>query len=413
MKSTEKIIALTGGTLINGTGEKPRKDATVQVKGNVISEVGRGIDLPQGTDIIDVSGMTLLPGLIDAHVHLCANGDPSMLSMIQHPLGLIQLMAARNALNTLEAGFTTVRDMGAVMGFAISLKRAIGMGIARGPHIVTSGKIISQTGGHADFHLPSGISFGHMSRIADGPDEVRKAAREQIRDGADWLKICSSGGVMSPTDPVDTRQFTVEEIRAVVEEAAAVDKSVASHAHGTTGIRNAVIAGVRTIEHGTIMDEEVTALMSEKGVFHIPTLAASHNIIAHGRESSIPEYAMAKAEQIAEHPARSMMLSHRGGVKVAAGTDAGTPFNRHGENAKELELMVEAGFKPMEALMAATKIGAEAVGLGEVTGTIQRGKWADILVVDGDPLRDIKVLQDRSKISLVMKSGVIEVRRGL
>ena len=413
MSRDRKIKAITGATLIDGTGADPVKGATVLIEGDTILDVGRGLDIPDGAEVIDASGMTVMPGLIDAHVHLCANGDPSIFSMLQYPLGLIQLMAARNALNTLEAGFTTVRDMGAPMGFAISLKRAIMMGIARGPRIVTSGRIISQTGGHADFHLPIGISFGEMSRIADGPDEVRKAAREQLRDGADWVKICSSGGVMSPSDPVDTRQFTIDEIRAAVEEAAAVGKAVASHAHGTTGIRNAVVAGVRTIEHGTIMDEEVVALMAEKGVFHVPTLVASWSILKHGREGGIPEYAVAKAEQLADYPARSMMLSHRAGVKVAMGTDSGTPFNMHGNNAKELELMVEAGLKPMEALTAATKVGAEAVGLGGRTGILQKGRWADLIVVDGDPLGDITVLQDRSRIKLVMKAGVVEVNRGI
>jgi imidazolonepropionase-like amidohydrolase len=413
MDSKKRIKAIIGATLLDGTGAKPLEDATILVEGGIIQDVGRGINMPEGAEVVDASGMMVMPGLIDAHVHLCLEGGPNILAILQYPPGLLQLMAARNALNTLEAGYTTVRDMGAPMGFAISLKRAIGMGIARGPRIVTSGRVISQTGGHADFHLPSGINFDLMSRIADGPDEVRKAAREQLRDGADWVKICSSGGVMSPTDPVDTRQFTVDEIRAAVEEANAVGKNVAAHAHGTTGIRNAVMAGVKTIEHGTIMDDEVVSLMAEKGVFHIPTLVASWGILKHGREAGIPDYAVAKAEQLATYPGRSMMLSHGAGVKVAAGTDAGTPFNRHGENAKELELMVEAGFKPMEAIRATTKVGAEAVGLGRVTGTLQKGKWADVIVVDGDPLKDIKVLQDRSLIRLVMKGGAMEVRRGL
>lgn len=413
MVSGGQLKAITGAALIDGTGADPVRNATVLVEGDVIRDVGRGIDVPDEAEVFDASGMVVMPGLVDAHVHLCANGDPSIFSMLRYRLGMIQLMAARNALNTLEAGYTTVRDMGAPMGFAISLRRAIEMGVARGPRIMASGRIISQTGGHADFHLPIGLSFGEMSRIADGPDEVRKAAREQLREGADWVKICSSGGVMSPTDPVDTRQFTIDEIRAAVEEAAALGKAVASHAHGTNGIRNAVVAGARTIEHGTIMDEEVAALMAEKGVFHIPTLAATYNILKHGREGGIPEYAVEKAEQLADHPARSMMLSHRVGVKVAAGTDSGSPFNMHGDNAKELELMVEAGLGPMEAILAATKIGAEAAGLGDRTGTIERGRWADLIVVDGDPLGDIRVLQDRQRIRLVMKAGVVEVNRGL
>lgn len=413
MVGRKQLRAITGAVLIDGTGADPVMDATVLAEGNAILDVGRGIDVPEGSEVLEAQGKVMMPGLIDAHVHLCASGEPSIFSMLQHPRGLIQLMAARNAENTLEAGYTTVRDMGALSGFAISLRRAIEMGVARGPRIMACGRIISQTGGHADFHLPIGLSFDDMSRIADGSDDVRKAAREQLRDGADWVKICSSGGVMSPTDPVDTRQFTVEEINAAVEEAAAVGKAVASHAHGTTGIRNAVEAGVRTIEHGTIMDKEVVALMTRKGAFHIPTLTASRKILDHGREGGIPDYAVEKAEQLADHPYRSMMLSHRAGVKVASGTDAGSPFNMHGENAKELELMVEAGFTAMEAITAATKNGAEAIGLGDKTGTIEKGRLADLIVVDGDPLEDIKVLQDLKRIKLVMKDGEVEINRGL
>ena len=409
----KQLRAFTGAVLIEGTGADPVMDATVVVEGNAILDVGRGIEVPKGAQVFEAQGKVVMPGLIDAHVHLCASGEPSIFSMLQHPRGLIQLMAARNAEKTLEAGYTTVRDMGALSGFAISLRRAIEMGIARGPRIMASGRIISQTGGHADFHLPIGLSFDDMSRIADGSDEVRKAAREQLREGADWVKICSSGGVMSPTDPVDTRQYTVEEINAAVEEAAAVGKAVASHAHGTTGIRNAVEAGVRTIEHGTIMDKEVVALMAEKGAFHVPTLTASRKILDHGRERGIPDYAVEKAEQLADHPVRSMMISQRAGVKVASGTDAGSPFNIHGENATELELMVEAGLSPMEAITAATMTGAGAVGLGDKTGTIEKGKLADLIVVEGDPLRDIRVLQDLKRIKLVMKAGVVEIDRGL
>jgi len=317
LTSKRQLKAITGAYLIDGTGADPVRDAAVLIEGDVIRDAGRGIDVPDGAEILDASGMTVMPGLVDAHVHLCLNGEPSIFSMLQHTPGLIQLMAARNALSTLEAGYTTVRDMGAPMGFAISLKRAIEMGVARGPRIMASGRIISQTGGHADFHLPIGLSFGEMSRIADGPDEVRKAAREQLKEGADWVKVCSSGGVMSPSDPVDTSQFTIHELRAAVEEAAAVGRAVASHAHGTTGIRNAVEAGVRTIEHGTIMDDEVAALMAERGAFHVPTLVATRSILEHGREGGIPKYAVEKAEQLADHPARSISryLSKRMGPK--------------------------------------------------------------------------------------------------
>jgi len=403
----------TGATLIDGTGAKPIEDASIIVEGNRIKEVGKALDAPRDAEVIDVAGRTLMPGLIDSHVHLCSNGDPDILRMIQYPMGMLQLFGYRNALNELEAGFTTVRDMGAPHGFALSLRQAVATGVVRGPRIVAAGKVISMTGGHADFHLASGLSYEGMSRIADGVADCRKAAREQLRDGADFVKICSSGGVMSPTDPVDTPQFTPEEIEAMVYEAACVGRTVASHAHGATGIKNAVLAGVKTIEHGSLVDDEAVKLMAQRGCFHVPTLVAGWNIVQHGKEAGIPAYAVDKAEEIAYEVRKNAMRSHRGGVRVAMGTDAGTPFNRHGGNAQEITHLVEAGFTPMEAIVAATKTGSECIGLEKQVGTLEPGKLADMIVVDGDPLKDIKVLEDKAKILLVMKGGVAEVNRGV
>ncbi|MBN2334520.1 amidohydrolase family protein, partial [Candidatus Bathyarchaeota archaeon] len=298
-------------------------------------------------------------------------------------------------------------------GFALSLKKAVETGVVRGPRIVAAGKVISMTGGHADFHLAGGVSYTGMSRIADGVADCRKAAREQLRDGADFVKICSSGGVMSPTDPVDTPQFTREEIEAIVYEAACVGRIVASHAHGATGIKNAVLSGVKTIEHGSLVDDEAVKMMAERGCFHVPTLVAGWNIVEKGTEAGIPAYAVEKAKEIAYEVRKGVMRSRGGGVKVAMGTDAGTPFNRHGENAQEIIHLVEAGFKPMEAIVAATKTGSECVGLGDRIGTIEPGKLADLIVVEGDPLKDIRVLGDKANIRLVVKGGAVEVDRGL
>jgi len=403
----------TGATLIDGTGAKPEEDASIIVEGERIKEVGKGLDAPRDAEVIDVAGRTLMPGLIDSHVHLCSNGDPDILRMIHYPMGMLQLFGYRNALNELEAGFTTVRDMGAPHGFALSLRQAVEARVVRGPRIVAAGKVISMTGGHADFHLASGLSYEGMSRIADGVADCRRAAREQLRDGADFVKICSSGGVMSPTDPVDTPQFTSEEIQAMVYEAACVGRTVASHAHGATGIKNAVLAGVKTIEHGSLVDDEAVKHMAQRGCFHVPTLVAGWNIVQHGKEAGIPAYAVDKAEEIAYEVRKNAMRSHRGGVKVAMGTDAGTPFNRHGGNAQEITHLVDAGFTPMEAIVAATKTGSECIGLESHVGTLEPGKLADMIVVDGDPLKDIKVLEDKAKILLVMKGGVAEVNRGV
>lgn len=403
----------TGATFIDGTGAKPIEDASIIVEDEKIKEVGKALDAPRDAEVIDVAGRTLMPGLIDSHVHLCSNGDPDIMRMIHYPMGMLQLFGYRNALNELEAGFTTVRDMGAPHGFALSLRQAVEAGVVRGPRIVAAGKVISMTGGHADFHLASGLSYKGMSRIADGVADCRKAAREQLRDGADFVKICSSGGVMSPTDPVDTPQFTLEEIQAMVSEAACVGRTVASHAHGATGIKNAVLAGVKTIEHGSLVDDEAVKLMAQRGCFHVPTLVAGWNIVQQGKEAGIPAYAVDKAEEIAYEVRKNAMRSHRGGVKVAMGTDAGTPFNRHGGNAQEITHLVDAGFTPMEAIVAATKTGSECIGLENQVGTLEPGKLADMIVVDGDPLKDIKVLEDKAKILLVLKGGVEEVNRGV
>jgi imidazolonepropionase-like amidohydrolase len=413
MAQNASVKVVKNAYLVDGTGKKPIKDTTIVIKGNMMEDIGRTVDAPSGAQIIDAAGRTVMPGLIDAHVHICFNGDPNLLNTLNYPPGLIQLFGAQNASKTLDAGYTTIRDMGTPFGYALVLKKAIEMGIARGPHIVAPGRIISQTGGHADFYLPCGITYNEMSLISDGPSETRRSARINLRDGVDFLKICTSGGVMSPSDPVDTPQFTVEEIKSVCEEANHVHKSVASHAHGPNGIMNAILGGVKSIEHGSIQTKETVKAMVEHGVFQVPTLTASWNIVQKGTAAGIPDWAVAKAKEIADYPPKSLMLCYRAGVKVAAGTDAGTPFNRHGENAKELELMVAAGLKPIEAITCATKIGAEACYLGAKTGTVEKGKWADLIVVDGDPTADVMLLQDKAKILLVMKAGAVEVNRGI
>jgi len=404
---------IIGAKLIDGTGKSPVDDATVIIKDNKIMDVGKGLDIPRGAKVIDAEGRTLLPGLIDSHVHMCSNSDPSIMANLNYRWGVLQLFGYRNGVNMLEAGFTTVRDMGAPLDFGLSLRDAINRGVVKGPRVLACGNIISMTGGHADFHLPSGISYEGMSRIADGVQECRKAAREQLRSGADFIKICSSGGVMSPTDPVDTPQFTVEEIKTITYEAACVGKRVASHAHGPTGIKNAIEAGVKTIEHGSLIDEEAMKMLKEAGGFLVPTFVAGWNIVEHGLEGGIPKYAVDKAEEVAYEVRKNALKSHKMGVKVAVGTDAGTPFNRHGDNAQEIIHFVDAGFTPMEAIVAATKTGSECLGLENQIGTVEKGKLADLILVEGDPLKDIKVLGAKQNIKLVMKDGLIEVNRGV
>jgi len=413
MAQSAQVKVVRNATLIDGTGKKPVKDATIIIKGKIIEEVGKTFDVPSGATVIDAAGKTVMPGLIDAHVHVCSNGDPNVMAMMTFPPGLVQLFGAYNAAKTLDAGYTMIRDMGAPSGYALSLKKAIEMGIAKGPRIIAPGRIISMTGGHADFYIPSGVSYNEMSLISDGPVETRRSTRINLREGADFIKICTTGGVMSPTDPVDTPQYTVDEIKAVSDEASHVHKFVASHAHGPTGIMNALLGGVKSIEHGSIQTKETVKAMVEHKAIQVPTLVASYNIVQRGTAAGIPDWAVNKAKEIVEYPPKSLMMCHKAGVTVAAGTDAGTPFNYHGENAKELELMVAAGLKPIEAITCATKNGAEACWLADKTGTLEKGKWADLMIVDGDPTEDITILQDKAKIRLVMKAGNVEVNRGI
>lgn len=407
------LTAIIGARLIDGTGSKPIDEAMIIINGKTIEAVGKGLDIPKEAKVTDAEGKTLMPGLIDSHLHICSNGDPSLMSMLNYRPGLVQLFGYKNGIKDLEAGFTTIRDMGSPSGYGFALRDAINMGLVKGPRILAPGKVISMTGGHADFHLHSGVAYTEMSRIADGVADCRKAAREELKDGADFLKICTSGGVMSPTDPVDTPQFTLDEIKAMVYEAECVGRTLASHAHGATGIKNAIEAGVKTIEHGSLIDEDAMKMMIEKDAYLIPTLVAGWNIVEHGLAGGIPKYAVDKAHEIADEVRKNAFKAHKMGVKVASGTDAGTPFNRHGNNAQEIIHLVDAGFKPMEAIKAATMIGSEAIGLNDKIGTLEEGKLADILLVEGDPSRDIKVLGDATNIKLVMKEGIIQVNRGI
>ncbi|MEM3387189.1 MAG: amidohydrolase family protein [Nitrososphaerales archaeon] len=395
-----KVIRV--GYLIDGKSA-PIRNAVIVVEGDKIKDVGREseVSISDGAKEVDASRYTAIPGLIDAHLHLGSNGEPDLLkTLIRTPPDLITLKSLLHAQALLQAGFTTVRDCGEHNFFAISLRMAIEQGYFQGPTILACGKMLSQTGGHGDFGI---FNLG----VCDGVDEVRKAARENLRAGADFIKVCASGGGGSPYDKMTDTQFTVDEIRAAVEEAKARGKRVAAHAMATQGIKNALLAGVYTIEHGCYLDDEGCSLMKERGAILVPTLTAAYQIVKHGVEGGIPEWSVKKTEEVVDAHVESVKKAHKAGVKIAAGSDAGTPFNVHGENALELALLVErCGFTTWEAIRAATLVAAEAVGLSDQVGTIEAGKYADIVIVDGNPLDDIKVLQDKSRIKLVMRRGL-------
>lgn len=408
---SEKLIIT--GRIIDGTGKEPISDGVVVIDGNKIEQVGskKNIQIPKDAKVIDAGGGTILPGLIDAHLHLVGMKDDKSVGLgIFEPDMSKAIRAAASLPLLLNAGFTAVRDAG---GIGLYLKRAIEEGtIKHAPRIRSANKVLSQTGGHGDVHaLPLDFVRAHgFGRLCDGADECRLAAREQFREGADFIKICSTGGVLSERDLPTSSQFTFEEISAIVEEARRVGSYVASHAQGTTGIKDALKAGVRTIEHGIYLDEETIDLLLKNNAYVIPTLSIVNRICTSGKENGVPEWGIRKAKIVQEAHIESMKLARKAGVKIATGTDfCSTPLLPFGENALELELFVNAvGFSPMEAIVAGTKISAEALQMSDTIGTLEKGKLADLIVVNGDPIVNISCLRNVDNIKVVIKDGVIE-----
>jgi imidazolonepropionase-like amidohydrolase len=369
--------------VFDGTGAAVA-EADVAVVDGRIAEVGVGLD---GDEQIDVAGSTLLPGLFDTHVHVMF-GHVDVWKLMQEPFSFRFYDAIRNLEATLRVGITTVRDAG---GADLGVKRALEEGIVRGPRVQISITMLSQTGGHGDGWLPSGAESvlfteypGSPGSIVDGPDEVRRKVRELVRAGAEVIKIATSGGVLSPTDNPQQPGFDVEEIEAIVAEARAAGLWVMSHAQSTVGIKNAVRAGVRSIEHGIYLDDEAIELMLEHGAYLVPTLVAPLGVInAAEAGAGIPEVAVTKAREVIEAHRDSFRRAVEAGVKVAMGTDAGVI--PHGDNLDELQLMADCGMSPEDVLVATTRSAAELMGLGRELGTIESGKRADLVVVSGDP----------------------------
>ena len=392
-----QTIALRSIHLIDGRGST-RDRMTVLIQGGRIAAVGpdREISVPRGAETPDVRGMAVLPGLIDCHVHLCLGAEADVVRTIeQEAPALTTLKASQFARQTVEAGFTTVRDVGCRDHSIFALKQAIADGLLPGPRIVAAGLAICMTGGHARF----------IGREADGPVEVVTAVREQLAAGAEVIKFIASGGVLTPGTSPDCAQMTPEELAAGMSEARRAGRRVAAHAHGADGMKNAIKAGTHSIEHATLMDEEAAGLMREYGVFMVPTLSALATTAACGLACGIPESALTKAKSMQARHEASFKKAARAGIKVALGTDAGTPFNYHGENAQELERMVALGMTPMEAIVAATSAAAALLGFSHTLGAIEPGKDADLLVVDGNPLKRVAVLRDREKLHGVMQAG--------
>jgi imidazolonepropionase-like amidohydrolase len=383
--------------VVDGRGRTlPR--ATVLIKGDRIAAVddARHVSTPRGAIRIDGRGLTLLPGLMDCHVHLCLGGDADVVQTIQQDdPALTLLKAARHARQTLEAGFTTVRDVGARDHSIFQLARAVESGLLPGPRIVAAGRVICMIGGHARF----------IGEEADGPDAVVAAVQAQLDAGAQVVKFIASGGVLTPGTSPDSAQMTPEELAAGMSAARRAGRRVAAHAHGTQGMKNAVRAGAHSIEHATLMDEEAAGLMKAHGAYMVPTLSALATTAGCGLSCGVPEAAVAKAKALVARHKTSFRMARRAGIAIAMGTDAGTPLNYHGENAQELERMVALGMTPMEAIVASTSEAATLIGIDDRVGTIEPGKLADLVLVAGNPLSRIALLRDRERIVGVMQAG--------
>jgi imidazolonepropionase-like amidohydrolase len=391
-----------GGRVFDGTGAGVAEADVAVVDGQIV-EVGVGLE---GDEQVDVAGSTLLPGLFDTHVHVMF-GHVDVWRLMQEPFSYRFYDAIRNLEATLRIGITTVRDAG---GADLGVKRALEEGIVRGPRLQISITMLSQTGGHGDGWLPSGAQAeifpaypGVPTSIVDGPDEIRRKVRELVRAGAEVIKIATSGGVLSPTDKPQQPGFGVEEIDAIVAEARAAGLWVMSHAQSTEGIKNAVRAGVRSIEHGIYLDDEAIQLMLDHGAYLVPTLVAPVGVIkAAEAGAGIPEGAVSKAREVIDAHRDSFRRAAEAGVKVAMGTDAGVV--PHGTNLDELQLMADGGMSPEDVLVATTRTAAELMGLSRTLGTIEPGKRADLVVVSGDPF-DFGDLAGR--IERVYQDGVL------
>src|SRR5229473_7228019 len=385
-------LILVGATLIDGTGAEPVRGRAVVVEQGRIAQVVDTSRAPRGRRI-DLEGHTLLPGLINCHVHLCLGAEADPVRVLKdEPAALTALKALRRAQETVEAGVTTVRDLGGRDYVELAVRRAVAEGHFPGPRILAAGRPICMTGGHGNF----------LGREADGPDDVRKAVREQLKAGADVIKLIATGGVLTPGVEPGSPQLTLEEMRAAVEEARKAGRLTAAHAQGSSGIADAIEAGITTIEHGIFLTDEIIASMKGKGVFLVPTLAAPAAICAGGLAAGIPEFMVRKSDAVMPHHIASFQRAAKAGVRIAAGADSGTPLNFHGSLLPELELMVKYGMTPLEAIRSATTVAADCLGLGAVTGRIAPGYAADLIAVAGDPAERLQALGD---LRLVLANG--------
>ena len=405
------LTYLYNGTIIDGLGGAPIQNGAVLVRNGRIEAVGAAADVrvPDGETVerVDARGGTILPGLIDCHVHLTSQSfGPEDRYFV--PDTYLVLKTADYARRTLEAGVTTVRDAG---GADRGIQRAIDEGVIKGPRSKIAVTMLSITGGHGDAYSPSlGMPLTsplRVSGVCDGVDGVRKKVREVLRAGAQVIKVATSGGVLSPTDNPEDAHFTLEELKAIVDEARMHgDKKAMAHAQAATGIKNAIRAGFHSIEHGIYLDDEAIDLMLEHGTYLVPTLIAPQSVLKAAENGQrVAAWAIEKSKRVMEAHQNSIARAYQAGVKIAMGTDSGV--GPHGTNLEELALMTEIGMSPMEAIVASTRVAADCLEWGDRVGTLSVGKEADVVISSQDPLADIRSLGVNDNIAWVMKGGAV------
>ena len=400
-------LAIVGGRVWDGTGADPSPATVVVRDDRIVGIQPPGASLPADAVRIDAAGGLVMPGLIDSHVHLSSSGAANYeLQRLKDLLPLQALRGAANARTMLMAGFTTVRDLSSAAFTNVAIRQAFDEGLMVGPRVLAAGMSLTVPGGHGDGYYRPEVSVGREG-IVNGPDEARRTVREWVKMRVDLIKLLVTGGVMTDGSDVGALQWTQEELDAAIGQAHQLGVRVAGHCHGAAGVKAAVKAGLDTVEHGTMLDDEAVALMVEHGTFLVPTIIAGQHIVDHGTAGGIAPHVVRKGQQIGEWHRRSVRMAHEAGVKIAFGTDCGTPFNRPGENAIELRYMVECGLSPSEVLQSATRVAADASGLADRLGTIQEGKLADLIVVAGEPLSNIAVMADPSAIAFVVKGGAV------
>jgi imidazolonepropionase-like amidohydrolase len=403
------ITVFTNAFLIDCAGKEPIEGAAVVVEGERIADVirsGKVGPLKGAVETVDLRGRTLMPGLTDAHVHVCAVEGNTAEQHRSNPPSLIVAKALRRMEQALLQGFTTVRDAG---GADYGFREAAASGLYPGPRMLVSGRVLSQTGGHGDKRRraewidPVGCCLGMVGVIADGPDEVRRAAREQLRHDVDQIKVMASGGAMSPGDELDTTQYTVEEMRAAVEEAQAVGKYVLAHAYSPSAVKNALRAGVRSIEHGNLLDEAGAREIRRAGAYLVPTMVTYEAIWREGKSYGVSEHQLQKINMAREKSVEGLTHAYRAGCKIGSGSDL--LGDMQSQRAVELELKGQV-MKPMEVLLSATRVNAELFRMEKDIGSVEPGKYADLLVLKGDPLKDLALFQNPNNLELIMKGGL-------